>query len=341
MKISGLHLKWTYVILLFIPLICYTQNDTLRLIDNTVLTGEIKKFSKGVLIIETSYSDKDFKIEYNKVKSIFIERKSLIILTNGRRRFGNLSTNAKGVAVILLENGVEEHYNLDEIVALDEVDDNFWNRFNGSIDLGLNFSKANKYTQYTIVGDFHYVDNLWLIDGDVSVLSSTQEDAVKTKRTTAELVFYRIFSREWYLIGNTSFLKNTEQALDGRISPSIGAGKFLISTNKLYLGLSSGFTYNIEKYVDRALNKTSSEIFISAGFNMFDFEDFDLESSIKFYHSLSEKRRIRTDYDINLKYDLPLDFYLKLGFTFNFDNQPAIVGNDFDYIFTSGFWLGI
>jgi hypothetical protein len=70
---------------------------------------------------------------------------------------------------------------------------------------------------------------------------------------------------------------------------------------------------------------------------MFDFNDFDLNTGIKFYPSLSEKGRIRTDYDLTLKYDLPLDFYVKLGFTLNFDNQPAIEGNDFDYIFTSGF----
>jgi hypothetical protein len=143
--------------------------------------------------------------------------------------------------------------------------------------------------------------------------------------------------QKWYLLGDVSFLSNTEQALDGRISPSISVGKFLLSTNKLYFGLSLGLTYNIENYVDATLDKTSSEAFISVFFNMFDFEDIDLETGIKYYPSLSEKGRKRTDYDLNLKYDLPRDFYVKLGFTLNYDNQPAIIGNDIDYIFTSGF----
>ena len=71
-----------------------------------------------------------------------------------------------------------------------------------------------------------------------------------------------------------------------------------------------------------------------------DAEEQDCQLSatgIDFYSSLSEKKRIRTDYDITLKYDLPLDFYIKLGFTLNYDNQPAIAGNKHDYIFTSGF----
>ncbi len=70
---------------------------------------------------------------------------------------------------------------------------------------------------------------------------------------------------------------------------------------------------------------------------MFDFEDIDLYSSVLFYPSLSEGGRLRTDYDLTLKYDLPLDFYIKAGFTFNYDNQPAVSGNQFDYIITSGF----
>ncbi len=149
----------------------------------------------------------------------------------------------------------------------------------------------------------------------------------------------RILPRKWYLLGEVSFLANTEQALDSRISPSIGLGKFLISTNKLYLGLSLGYAYNIENYVDASLDKTSSEIFLFSEFNMFDYEDIDLKTGIKLYPSLSENGRFRTDFDLTLKYDLLLDFYIKLGFALNFDNQPAIEGNDFDYIFNTGLGL--
>ncbi len=332
-----LRVKSIFLFLFIITCSINAQNDSISLNDNSVLKGEIKQISKGVLIIETVYSDKDFRIEFNKLTSIFIERKCLVLLTNGRRRFGNVHTDNKGMVVITLEDGATERFNLNEIIGLDEVDDNFWKRFEGSIDLGLNLSKSNSYTQFTIGGDINYVDNLWRVEGAMNVLDSDQDDAEKTKRITADLEFYRILPKDWYLIGNVIFLSNTEQAITGRISPSLGVGKFLVSTNKLYLGLSAGFTYNIENYVDKSLNKTSSEAFVSAAFNMFDIEDFDLESGLKFYPSLSEKGRVRTDFDLNLKYDMPLDFYLKLGFTLNFDNQPAIVGNDIDYIFTSGF----
>jgi len=329
--------KYAAVAILLISQFVGAQNDTIRLKNNAVLVGEVKSFSKGILIIETAYSDKDFRIEFNKVNGLNIERKCLILLTNGRRRFGNIRTNTKGMVEITLDDGIVEHYKLHEIVALTEVDDKFWSRFTGSVDLGFNLTKANNNTQFTIDGDINYTDEFWRSEGAISLLNSTQDDVEKTKRTDASLSLIRILPRKWYLLTHMSFLTNTEQALDSRISPSIGVGKFLISTNKLYLGLSLGYAYNIENYVDASLDKTSSEIFIFSEFNMFDYEDIDLKTRIIFYPSLSEKGRFRTDFDLTLKYDLPLDIYIKMEFTLNFDNQPAIEGNDFDYIFTSGF----
>jgi hypothetical protein len=37
------------------------------------------------------------------------------------------------------------------------------------------------------------------------------------------------------------------------------------------------------------------------------------------------------------KYDLPLDFYIKLGYTLKFDNQPAPGSEKADYVFHTGF----
>lgn len=259
------------------------------------------------------------------------------MLTEGRRLFGNIRTEAPGQVVVTLDSGEEQKYNLSEVIALQEVDDNFWQRFKGAIDLGYNLTKANNSKQFTIGGNLEYTGEIWLIEGTINALNSNQDDAEKIRRTDANLEFIRLLPRKWYLLGEVSFLSNTEQALDARISPSLGMGKLLISTNKLYLGLSVGFTYNIENYTDTSLNKTSSEAFIASTFNMFDFEDIDINTGLKLYPSLSESGRLRADYDLTMKYDLPLDFYFKIGFAFNYDNQPAIVGNDFDFIFTSGF----
>ena len=54
------------------------------------------------------------------------------------------------------------------------------------------------------------------------------------------------------------------------------------------------------------------------------------------YPSLSEKGRFRTDFNITSKYTIISDFYVKLGFTLNYDNQPAVSGTEMDYNLTTG-----
>ncbi len=329
--------KYLFTFFLLICIVGNAQNDTIHLINNEFLVGEVKSFEKGVLTIETSYSDKDFKVEFNKVRGLIIQRKSIIILTEGRRRYGNIRTDSPGMVMITLADGTIEHFKLNKIIALQEIHENFWRRFSVAIDTGFNLTKANNSTQLTIGGEFDYTDEKWLFEGNINLLNSLQDDVDRIERTDAKLQLIRILTKKYYLLSNASFLSNTEQALDGRITPSIGVGKFLISTNRLYLGINLGFAYTIENYTDTSLNKTSSEAVIGLSYNMYDFKDLDLNTGVKFYPSLSEKGRIRTDYDLILKYKLPLDFYIKLSFTLNFDNQPVVDGSSLDYIFTSGF----
>jgi len=331
--------KYIIVALLFISSMLSAQNDTIQLKNNDVLVGKIKSLSNGVLTFEAAYSDSDFKIVFEEVKDFVVQRKCVIILTNGRRYFGNLRTIKNGPknVSISLEDRRLLHFKQEEVIALQEIEDEFWKKFNGTIDLGYNFTKANSNSQVTIAGQLEFNSEKWLVEGDFSVLNSTQDDADKIRRTDAKLEVIRLFSKTWYVLSDLSFLKNTEQAIDSRLSPSIGVGKLLVSTDKLYLGITLGVAYNIENFVDASLDKTSSEAVFLANFKMFDFGNFDLKTGVKFYSGLSESGRFRTDYDLTCKYDLPLDLYIKTGFTLNYDNQPAVIGSDYDYVFTSGF----
>lgn len=324
------------ILLLLLPILCLGQNDTITLKNKDVLVGEIKSVTKGVLTIETPYSDNDFTIKFNEVIQIFVERKCLVVLTDGVRRFGLVRSDAPNSVVITLEDGSTEKYAISDITVLQEVDEKFFNRFKARIDFGLVFTKANNTTKFTLGSAFDYTGEIWLINSSVDLLNSSQDNAERIERIDAEIEGIRLLPNKWYLLAGVGFLSNTEQALDGRVSLSGGFGRLLINTNKLYLGLSTGYNYNVERFVDGSLDKSSSELFFGTNFSMFDFEDIDLETGIKVFPSLSESNRWRVDYDFNVKYDLPLDFYVKLGFTLNYDNQAAVDGNEYDYIINSG-----
>ena len=62
-----------------------------------------------------------------------------------------------------------------------------------------------------------------------------------------------------------------------------------------------------------------------------------LLTQIVAYPSFTESGRWRSDFSLDAKYDLPLDFYVKLGYTLNFDNRPAEGSVKTDYVFHTGF----
>ncbi|RRO24499.1 DUF481 domain-containing protein [Flavobacteriaceae bacterium 14752] len=51
------------------------------------------------------------------------------------------------------------------------------------------------------------------------------------------------------------------------------------------------------------------------------------------YPSLTESGRWRTDFNLDVNYDLPLDFFINFGLSLNYDSQPAQGGDETDYIF--------
>ncbi|WP_276388625.1 DUF481 domain-containing protein [Eudoraea chungangensis] len=325
---------------LFLFLICslaFGQRDTLVFRNKDIAVGEIKSLNNGVLILKTMYSDQDFKIEFNKVDELIIQRKSLILLTRGRRRYGNIRTYEPKKVRITLTNGEVEEYRLSEVVALQEVTDRFWGRFKGNIDAGFTLAKANNNTQLTVSGALSYNDNNWISNFSIELLNSSQTNTDRIQRNNLQLELLRLLGRSWYVYGDLAYLSNTEQALKNRYTPGVGVGNLVINTRKLNLGVLGGFTFNTEEFTDDSPSRNSVELLLGSTFNMFDFKDFSLKTNINFFPSLSERGRLRSDFDFNLKYDLPLDFYIKLGFSFNYDNQSAQTGSDFDYNFTSGF----
>ena len=81
------------------------------------------------------------------------------------------------------------------------------------------------------------------------------------------------------------------------------------------------------------------EGFIGSELSLFDIGDLNLKNSVIAYPSFTEPGRWRVDFDFDAKYEMPFDddFYIKAGFTINYDNQPVEGSSDMDYVIHTGF----
>ncbi|HEY6143177.1 MAG TPA: DUF481 domain-containing protein [Flavobacterium sp.] len=314
----------------------FAQKDTITFNNKDIIVGELKQMTSNIIILKTSYSDKDFNIEFDKVSSLTLEHQYSIALSNGLRVYGFIKTTPEKKVLITQANNQTLEVEFNQIVSLRKIDDGFWNHFKGSFDFGYVLTKSNNSEQFNFSGVLNYSSTKWIHRAQYNQLSSTQDDVEDIKRTDWSVEIKRYLKRKWFVSSNVSFLSNTSQEIEGRLTPNIGAGNYLIRNNKLFLLAGAGLTYNIEKYTNSDDNKQSTEMSIMTQYSMFNFKNIELFFALTGYPSLSESGRFRSDLNFRIKYDMPYDFYFKTELQVNYDNQPVALAVKTDYVFSTG-----
>ncbi|MGO3181247.1 MAG: DUF481 domain-containing protein [Aequorivita sp.] len=311
----------------------FAQKDTLVLSNGDKIIGEVKKLERGVLNFSTPYSSGDLKVKWKKVKSVKSVKNFLITGTNGNRyKIEGLNASTKNDSLVFKDES--GFFNTNEIVFIRQLKkDRFVSRLNASLSFGYNFAKASNSSQLTAGATLGYTSDYYSIATRFSAVRSNQDGAEEIQRTSGELSFNYFLKRDYFLILQSEYLSNSEQKLKLRMTNKLGLGKYFIHNNRMYFGGNIGAAWNNEEYengVDE--NRNSGEAFLALEVSFFDFNAFSLTSGLTAYPSLTEKERLRADFNLDLKYDLPLDLFLKVGLNYNYDSKPAEGTSYDDYI---------
>ena len=317
-------------------LFAQSKNDTLIINNGDRLIGKVKSMRRGVLIIDTKYSENDFEIEWRKIDEIYTENYFYVTLTKGKHYYGWLRSSDSLVSIISRDSAIT-NTQLNRIVHIIPISKEFKYRFNAEIDIGYRIAKSNNLRQLTASAGLGYKSENWFIAASGNVLSSVQDDVDPIQRADANMIYIFIIYNDWYLIPSVSFLSSTEQKLNSRWNTMLGVGNYLIRSNTAYWGLAGGVNRNVEDYYDENTDRYSWEGYLGTELSLFDIGDLNLFTKAVVYPSLSESGRWRLDGELNLKYELPLGFYVKIEFMMNYDNRPVEGAGDMDYVSTLGF----
>lgn len=314
----------------------YAQKDTLISSTGDVIVGEIKSLSRNVLIFDTDYADSEFQIEWDKVKGLTANSQLIIFTTKGERYTGELVFLGDSDRVVELINiDYETTLSLDEIVKIGTFENNFADRINVSIDAGYSFTKANNLSQLSMAGRVSYTADKWRLSGGFNNVITDQDDVDQISRNEGNVDFNWDVLGKAFLFAGLELLENSEQELDLRLTSKMGAGYYFIRNNSLYFQGGIGLANANEKYRGEEPSNTNSfEGLGGLEFDAFDIGDFSFRAKVSAFPSFSTKGRFRINSDVSMKYDLPLDFYIKAGFIHNYDNKPVNqIGASVDYIF--------
>lgn len=332
----------SYTFLFFTALLfsfqLWGQNDTLVARDNTVIVGDIKTMNKGVLKMKTSYSDSDFAIEWSQVKRISSMKEFIISTMDGDINYGALRSDKDDEVVVYVADVDTATLALDQIVFIRTIKTDFLSRLSASLAMGYNFTKSNNLSQINLRSTIGYKAKNWTLNANFNGISSTRDDVNAVERLDAALSYRYFLKNDWYPMIEVNWLANTEQNIQLRTVARTGMGKYLLRSNKMYWGMQAGTSYNNETFTSGPIaTQNSLEGFLASELNLYDMGDLTLLTRVVAYPGITEAGRMRVDGVLDLQYDLPLDFFIKLGFTVNYDNRSVLSTNDYDYIFQTSF----
>lgn len=322
-------------ILLFNLNVSLAQSDTIHLNTGEVIIGELKEMKRNLARMETDFSENDLEIKWDKIKRLKTINEYFITVTSGNRYTGRIESIDDFFVAFFNKNNTIHKAKIKDIVHIRQIKNDFLDRLDASLSFGYNFTKANNLSQYSVRSNVGYKAIDWLATARYNQIIATQEDVDRTQRLDANVIYNRFLIKNWFVLGEVNLLSNTAQNINLRSLGKLGLGKYLIQTNDRYWGLQTGISFNNESFNTETGNKSnnSTEAFFGTEINFYDVGDFHMLSRVVLYPSLTESGRWRTDFNLDIKYDLPLDFFINLGFSLNYDNQPIQTGVETDYIF--------
>jgi hypothetical protein len=200
------------------PQIAKSQKDSIVFKNGNTMVGEIKSMGNGVLTVETPYSKNDFTIKWSEISKIFSQSRFMMTLDNGDRVNGTLNSVGDSGSVKIVEEGQPEtQVLLDRIVSVKGLKSQFWSRVKASVDIGLDFTKANNLRQFSVRSAVGYTADRWQLDLSFNGLNSSQDSIKDTKRTDAGIGYKYFLQKTGSWVPRSDFcpipnrLSNSEQ----------------------------------------------------------------------------------------------------------------------------------
>ena len=303
-----------------------SKNDVIVHRNGDRVTCEIKELKLGQIRVKTEGMG-TIVVEWDKVARITSPVRQEVLLSSGERYYGPLGPALEASHLVVLSPSGPVELELSQVVYLRPARRSFWNRFDGSLDLGGSYTAASSLLQLTPAFNTTYGGRDSSIGLDFDWTLTRQEGQDDTDRLNLSLGYNRFFGRRWVALSSVSEQRNTELGLALRSELSAGVGRFLVSTNRSVFIVGAGLAANRERPLE---GETTSnlEALLQVRWRLFsyNFPKTDVSFSFLLYPSLSDWGRVRGDGDLSLKRELFRDFTVGLRVYDSFDNQPITEG---------------
>ena len=328
-----------FFLLFFNTLVHAQKTDKLFLLNGDEITCEIKTLEYGLLTAKTDDVG-TLSIKWEKISRIISKEYIEIELGDGSKYFGQIvDSKKKQVLRVFLYDSSMVDLDMESIVVMNQIMEQFLSRITGKVDLGFDIMKANSLSTLTFGAnvDYRYKSNFVSITSNL--VYTQQQDTIQNQRADLDIRYNHSFKKKWILEAYSTFQNNSELGLDLRILAGGGPGRNLVRTNHLTFNVLLGAVASKEWNVGVDESKISLE-----GWTRLEYRQFfhstpkvDILSTVEYFPSITTEDRHRIEFYTNAKREIISDLSVLLKIQYSYDSRnPSNDSPTDDWVFTIG-----
>jgi hypothetical protein len=297
------------------------KTDVITLANGDKVTGEIKSYASGRLTVDTSHSSW-IKVKWSLITSITSDKLFDIETIDGVHHYGTLAPSDPLGKLSIVSDAETVTVGFFEVFELAPLYETFWKKWEGSLDLGFNYTQSNNLTQFNFNFDATYRMRESQFVTELSAFFSRQEGVTGASRGSFSLLYDRYFGTRWVGEAFIGLDRNIQLGLDLRETVGVGAGYFVLRTNQSWLLTLVGFTGNHEIPVEGD-SDNSAEVAVGGRYSyfMYDFPKLTVGANLAVFPSLTISGRVRVEVSASVRREIVSDFYLSISVFDSFDSR--------------------
>jgi hypothetical protein len=333
------------LLLLVVPLFARDKTDSLVMKNGDRMTCEVKGLDAGVLYVSFDYIDGTASVDWSKVARLESTQLFVVKTEDGSVYTGTLRTPEtsaeRPVRIQVVDNAKKEtEIDQKQVITLIATSDKFWERFNGVVNFGATYTKANQSTQYTLGSQTAYVRERWNAGANFnSNLTSSTGATTSTRNSLDASAIHLLPWNNWFYSGVGNILQSAEQGISLQTSLGGGVGRYLTNTDRASISVLGGAAWQNTRYQQSIVQANTENVaaaLIYGDVKFFRFSKTSLDVTAGLLPVLSKPGRVR--FNVNASYYVKLFSNLKWNISFygNWDSQPPATFSGSDYGTSSG-----
>ena len=304
------------------------KTDVVYMKNGDKITCEIQSLSQAQLSVKPDYTNASIQLDWSKVAHIESSQQFVVTDPNGVISTGTLSGDSETKTLKVKGDNETKIIDAVNVVEIDQLGTTFLKRLRGDADLGLSFARSNSQQNLTLQTDLGYQSAEYIFTLNTSSQFSSQQKTNDTNETSVKSSgFKQLRESNWYAGGIANFLSSTEQQIALRSTVGAAIARRQIFTNKTHLNFIGGLAYTNQKDASNASSPSRNNSLdgaLSVQYNTFRFDSMTFNTSLWTYPSITSAGRVRLTLNQDVYYKFLGDFYVRLSFYDNYDNQPVV-----------------